>query len=128
MQPEHTYQVLTDPADIEYYVQPIMRSIGSDTPAPGCGVVFAEFDANGEVVAFQILQSAIFAEGMWARDGSAHLRRIWNMTIDYARNLAGSGKDLLTMTRGDKQGNRIGRAVQRMGFKETGFKVYRRKL
>ena len=125
----HTFRVLTEYADQQKYIAPIMERMGSQIPAEGQGVIFAEFDEAGEVVAFQVLQSALFAEGLWARDGSAHLRTLWNMLLKWVDEFAGgSGRGLLTMTRSDEQGQRIGRAVQRMGFRDTGWKVYRRDL
>jgi hypothetical protein len=122
------FAVLTDYQEQVKYIQPIMREQGSDIPAEGNGVVFAQFDENGELVAFQILQQAVFAEGMWAKDGRAHLRTLGNMVIDFLKSKGAAGRDLLTVLRCDEQGRRIGRFVRYMGFEELDCKLYRRKI
>ncbi len=119
------FRLLTDYAEQVKYIQPIMQSLGSDIPAQGNGVIFAQFDGE-EVVAFQILQMTLLAEGMYAKDGRAHLRTLCNMMLDHLRAHGGSGRQLLTMTRGDAQGQRIGKAAKYMGFAELDWKVYRR--
>lgn len=122
-----SFRVLTEYADQEKHIQPIMKALGSDIPAAGNGIVFAQFEGE-ELVAFQILQTMTIAEGLWAKDGRAHIRTLGNMVIDFFKLQGAAGRDLLTMTRGDEQGQRIGKYVKYMGFEELDWKVYRRKV
>lgn len=130
----HSYRILSTPEELERYIAPIMRSLGSDIPQAGHGVAYTEFDEQGEVVAFQILQTLTVAEGMWARDGSAHLLTLNRMLLRDVKaeiekqGLVGSGRCLFTMTRGDEQGLRIGRCAKALGYEETDWKVYRRRF
>jgi hypothetical protein len=120
------YEIIKDYAEQVRLIQPIMRSLGSDIPREGCGVVIAQIDDKGEVMAFQILQNALFAEGLWARDASANLRTVWSMTIAEAEKITGPDGELLTMTRDDEKGARIARAIKRFGFEDAGIRVHRR--
>jgi hypothetical protein len=117
--------MLTDQQELEKVLTPILRENGSEIPAPGCYVAAVEFDEAGQVVAYQIIQNAIFFEGLWARDHSAHLHSVFNMAIDFAENTLGA-KNPLTLTRNDEQGNRIGRLIRRFGFKQKDWNIHRR--
>jgi hypothetical protein len=122
------FRILSAHSDQEKFIAPIMATMGSKIPAKDQGVIFTQFDDAGEVVAFQILQSGLFAEGLWARDGSAHLRTLCNMMLKYLEENGLKGRTLLTMTREDASGERIGKAAEYMGFEQTGWKVYRREI
>lgn len=100
--------------------------IGSVMECPRESVMFAQFE-DDEFVHFQLLQQALFAEGLWAKDGRANLRSTASMLIAYVEGLGVKPEQLLTMTRSDEKGERIGKFVKRMGFEDTGYKVYRRK-
>ena len=121
----HSYRVLTDPDEVQRVVVPVLERNGYEVPPKGCAIAAVEFDEQGEVVAFQMLQNAIFAEGLWARDGSAHLRTLGHMVIDYAEKALGVQR-MMTMARQDEQGERIGRYAERMGFELMPVRVYRR--
>lgn len=99
--------------------------IGDTMECPAESVMFAQFD-DDELVHFQLLQQALFAEGLWAKDGRASLRTTASMLLAYVDGMGVKPDQLLTMTRSDATGERIGRFVRRMGFEDTGFKVYRR--
>jgi hypothetical protein len=106
-----------------------MLSLGSQIPTEGCGIVFAQIDDKDEVVAFQILHTqAFFAEGLWARDGNAHLRTLCNLMLKFLKEHGAEGRELLTMTRGNEQGERIGKAAKYMGFEPLDWKVFRRTI
>ncbi len=121
------FATLTDYQEQVKYIQPLMHALGSDIPAEGHGVIFVQFEGE-EVIAFQILQQAVFAEGLWAKDGRAHLRTLCNNMLGFLRDKGAGGRQLLTMTRGDAQGTRIGKAAKYMGFEELDWKVYRRTI
>lgn len=112
------YEVITDYARQR-------ELIGDVMPCPEQSVMFAQFDGD-ELVAFQLLQVGLFAEGMWAKDARAQLRTLNNMLIKRVEDMGANPFQLMTMTRGDAQGERIGRCARRMGYEDTGWKVYRR--
>lgn len=119
------FRVLTDHADIVRHIQPVMKSIGSDIPTEGHGVVFAQFGEDGKVEAFQIVQDAIFAEGLVSLTPKAQLRRIWHMMKDWLEKSGNvKGRDLIVIASSEK----IGRACELMGCEPTDWKVYRRKF
>lgn len=99
--------------------------IGSVMECPAESVMFAQFE-DEEFVGFQLLQQALFAEGLWAKDGRVNLRTLASMLISYVEKLGVKPEQLLTMTRSDATGERIGKFVKRMGFEDTGFRVYRK--
>lgn len=123
----HTYRVLTDQADLDKHLLPILQSNGSEIPSAGCYVAAVEFDEDGKVVAYQMLQNALFLEGLWARDNSAHLLRLFHMVEEFAEEKLGA-KRIMTMTRRDETGNRIGRLAQKLGLEDMNWNVFRRKI
>jgi hypothetical protein len=112
------YEVITDHERQKELIGDVME-------CPAESVMFAQFE-DDEFVGFQLLQQALFAEGLWAKDGRVKLPHLVNMLFEYVDSLGVKPDKLLTMTRGDKQGERVGRFAKRMGFEETGWKVYRR--
>lgn len=121
-----SYRLLTTQDELDRLLLPVMKRNGSEIPAPGCYVAAVELDEAGEVVAYQMLQNAIFLEGMWARDHSAHLLSLYRMANKYAVETLGAGK-VLTMTRNDEAGSRIGRLAERLGFERMNWSIFRRK-
>ena len=121
----HTYAMLTEQDDLDAHLLPVLRTNGSEIPAPGCYVAAVEFDEGGAVVAYQLLQNAIFAEGMWARDHSAHFLKLWHMAMDHAKDALGAAS-MMTLTKKDANGERIGGLVEHIGFKKQELNVYRR--
>jgi hypothetical protein len=120
-------RMLTDPTELETYLGPVLATNGSEIPAPGCYIAAVEFDECGQVVGYQMLQNAIFLEGLWARDHSAHLRSLYNLAVKYAAETMGV-KHIMTMTRTDEGGQRIGRLAQALGFIKQDWNIFRRKL
>lgn len=123
----HTYALLTEQDDLETHLLPVLQSNGSEIPAPGCYVAAVEFDEAGAVVAYQMLQNAIFAEGMWARDNSAHFLRLWHMAMDHAKEVL-KVPSMMTFTKKDATGERIGNLVEHVGFVKKDLNVYRRRF
>ena len=123
----HTYAVLSEQDDLDKHLLPVLRTNGSEIPAPGCYVAFVEFDEAGGVVAYQMLPTALCAEGMWARDKSAHFLKLWHMAMDYAKDTLKS-PTLMTFTKKDAAGERIGELVQHIGFEKKDLNVYRRQF
>lgn len=123
----HTYRMVTDQAELEDQLGPVLESNGSEIPAPGSYVAAVEFDETGQVVAYQMIQQAVFLEGLWARDHSAHLRNLYNLATKYAAETIGV-KQVMTMTRNDESGKRIGRIAQALGFHKQDWSIFRRKL
>ena len=122
----HEYRMLTTPEELERHLMPILRANGSEIPPSNCFVAAAEFDEQGNVVAYQMLQNAIFLEGLWARDASAHLLAVYRAASRYATETLGAGR-VLTMTRDDETGNKIGRIAQKLGFEKLRWNIFRRK-
>lgn len=122
----HEYKLLTDTDELDAVLRPVLEQNGSEIPAKGTYIAAVEFDEAGQVVAYQMLQSAVFLEGLWSRDNSAHLLRLHNMVSDHAAQLGAKGA--LTMTRNDETGNRIGRLAERLGYKRMNWNIYRREL
>ena len=123
----HTYAILTEQDDLDKHLLPVLQTNGSEIPAPGCYLAAVEFDEAGAVVAYQMLQQAIFAEGMWARDNSAHFLRLWHMVINHAKDEL-KVPSMMTFTRTDATGERIGGLVQQIGFEKKDLNVYRRQF
>jgi hypothetical protein len=123
----HTYRLLTEQADLDNHLGPVLRENGSEIPAASCYVAAVEFDESGAVVAYQMLQNAIFLEGLWARDNSAHLLRLYHMASEFAAKTLGVNR-IMTMTRQDEAGQRIGALAQRLGFENMKWNVFRRKI
>lgn len=121
----HTFKLLTDQAELDEHLVPVLLENGSEIPSPGCYAAAVEFDENGKVVAYQMLQNAIFLEGLWSRDSSAHLLQLYRMASAFAIEKLGV-KNMMTMTRTDGTGERIGRLAQRLGFKKMEWNVFRR--
>lgn len=119
----HAFKTLITPEE-QAPIKPILESMNSALPEPGNGVVFAEFDEHGEVVAFQILQNAIMAEGLWARDHHTNLRRIWNMLISWMKGNGCVGRDLFVIASTPK----IGKACESMGCEKMPWTIYRRQF
>lgn len=123
----HTFRLLADQVELDKHLLPVLEGNGSEIPAPGCYVAAVEFDEVGDVVAYQMLQNAIFLEGLWSRDGSGHLLRLYHMANDFAEKTLGA-KRIMTMTRRDEDGERIGRLAQKLGLENMNWNVYRRKI
>ena len=123
----HTYALLTEQADLDRHILPVLQTNGSEIPAPGCYVAAVEFDEAGEVVAYQMLQNALCAEGMWARDSSAHFLRLWHMAMNHAKDVL-KAPTLMTFTKKDATGERIGFLVEHIGFEKKDLNVYRRQF
>jgi hypothetical protein len=122
----HTYRLLIDPLELEAIILPVLQENGSEIPERGCYAAAVEFDEDGSVVAYQMLQNAIFLEGLWARDHSAHLRNLHNMATKYAVEVLGA-KRLMVMTRQDATGDRIGKLARALGFEQMKWNIFRRK-
>lgn len=107
----------------------IVEAQDSSLPAEGHAVIFVELDGE-EVVSYQMLHlSAIWLEGLWAKDGRAHLRSLWRSVEKWLKERVTTGTDILTMVRDDEAGARIGAiAAKAMGCEEMKVKVYRRTL
>ena len=118
-------RLLSEASDLEKYLVPILEQNGLEVPPAGCYVAAVEFNDAGEVIAYQMLQNALFLEGMWSRDGVAHLLSLHNAVVNYAEGLG--AKRLMTMTRQDKQGEKIGKLAQRLGYELMPWNVYRKK-
>ena len=123
----HTFSLLTDPAELDKYLLPIITTNGSEVPASGSYIAAVEFDEEGAVVAYQMLQDVVFLEGLWARDSSAHLLKLYNMATRHAVEKIKVNR-LMTMTRTDTAGQRIGKLAQRLGFDKMNWNFYRRKI
>ncbi len=123
----HTYALLTEQDDLDKHLLPVLQSNGSEIPAPGCYVAAVEFDEAGAVVGYQMLQTALCAEGMWARDNSAHFLKLWHMAMDYAKETL-KAPTLMTFTKKDETGERIGNLVEHIRFQKLDLNVYRRQF
>lgn len=121
-----TYRMLTEQTEIDALLVPILEKNGSEIPTAGCYIAAVQFDDEGSVVAYQMLQNAVFLEGMWARDHSANLRSLYNMATHYAVSNLGA-EPAMTMTRNDATGQRIGKLAERLGFEKMNWNVFRRK-
>lgn len=80
----HRFEVLEQPEDWKQ-IQSIMENMGTQMPVKGSGIVFAEFNENDEVVAFQVVQNILCLEGLWAKDGNTNLRHIWHMIEEWMK-------------------------------------------
>lgn len=122
----HDFKLLISQADLDKHLMPILRTNGAEIPPEGCYAAAVEFDESGEVVAYQMLQNAIFLEGLWSKDDSAQLLRLYRMATKYAESLG--AKRLMTMTRNDEKGNKIGRIAEALGMEKMNWNIFRRKL
>ncbi len=122
----HTFRVLATQEELDKHIVPVLMRNGSEVPASGCYLAAVEFDESGEVIAYQMLQNAIFFEGLWARDHSAHLLRLYRMANKYAVETL-KARATLTMTRQDEAGERIGKIAEKLGFERMKWNVFRRK-
>lgn len=122
----HTFKILAKQDDLDRVIVPILRTNGSETPPAGCYVAAVEFDESGTVVAYQLLQNAIFLEGLWARDNSANLRHLYNLGTRYAKEIG--AERIMTITRQDEAGNRIGKLAEALGLEKMNWNVYRRTI
>lgn len=119
-----TYKVLSTQEELDRYLVPVLKANGSEIPAKGAYVAAVEMEGE-EIVAYQILQMCIFLEGLWSKDSSSHLLRVWHLAGEYARNKLGA-TGLMTMTRKDDKGNKIGRLAEKLGFTNLNLNVYRK--
>ena len=122
----HTFRMLDTQADIDAILIPVLERNGIEVPPRGCFVAAVEMDEEGEVIAFQMLQNAIFFEGLWAKDSSANLRSLFHIALNHARSVL-KVERVMTMTRDDDQGRRIGKLAQLLGFEPMNWNVFRRK-
>jgi hypothetical protein len=122
-----TERMVTDPDELERVLVPYMRQRGYDVPQRGCYVAAVAFNDAGEVCGYQMLQNAIFAEGLDASDPHVSLRKLGAMVIEYATKELKAAQ-MMTLTRDDAQGERIGKHAMRMGFELMPQKIYRRRL
>jgi len=120
------YKILENQAELDEHLLLILKQNGSEIPKTGCYVAAVEFDEQGHVIAYQMLQNAIFLEGLWARDSSAHLLAVYRLAAKFAHERLGVDR-VLTMTRCDDVGNRIGRIAQKLGFEKLNWNIFRRK-
>jgi hypothetical protein len=122
----HTYRLLTDQAELDALLVPVLEQNGFEVPPAGCYIAACEFDESGALVAYQMAQNAVFLEGLWARDHSAHLLRLYRMATEHIEKLG--IKRIMTMTRCDEQGGRIGRIAEKLGLKNMHWNVFRREI
>ena len=123
----HTYAMMTDVAEIEEKLVPVLKRNGSEIPPRGCFIAAVEFDEDGQVVAYQMLQNAVFFEGLWSQSSSAHLLKLWHMAEKYAKESLNVQR-IMTMTRSDQMGSKIGRVARALGMEKMDLVVYRRKV
>jgi len=123
----HTFRLLASQDDLDRYLVPILETNGSEVPPKGCYAAAVEFDESGQVVAYQMLQNAVFLEGLWAKEPSAQLLRLYRMATKYATDVLGAGR-IMTMTRNDDSGNKIGRIAEHLGMEKMNWNIFRRKL
>jgi len=119
----HTYAILTEQDDLDTHLLPIFKSNGSEIPTPGAYVAAVEFDELGAVVAYQLAQNAVFLEGLWARDSSAHLLRLFHTIRNHLKDVGATG--LMTLTKQDETGDRIGALAERLGLRKMNWNVFR---
>lgn len=119
-------RMITDPDELEQLLVPIMQREGFGIPQRGCYVAAVEFDEAGDVLTYQLLQNALFLEGMYARDGRSHLLSVHQMAVEHAKQLGATS--VMTLTKTDEQGERIGRCAKRLGYEQMPLKIYRRTL
>jgi hypothetical protein len=121
----HTYRLLIDPDELEKTLCRVFSQNGQEPPQKGCYVAAVEFDEAGEVAAYQLLQNAVFYEGLWAKSGArTHLLTLYRMATEHMESLGIHGA--MTLTRDDEQGSRIGRLAQKLGFTRKNWIVYRK--
>lgn len=119
--------MLTTQEELDTHLVPVMRENGFEIPPIGCFIAAAEFDEDGKLIAYQMIQNAVFLEGLWAENHSAHLRNLHNMATKYATETL-NVKRIMTMTRRDETGKRIGCLAQALGFEDMNWNVFRRKF
>jgi len=120
------FRMLTTREELEEILVPVLKANGSEIPPIDCYVASVELDEAGKVLAYQMMQNALFLEGMWARDGSAHLLTLYRMCAEFAGKVG--AERFMTMTRQDAAGERIGRIAERLGFERMPWNIFRRKL
>jgi hypothetical protein len=122
------FRVLTTAAEWEP-LKPICERLGRALPVEGSGVVFAEF-RDGKAISFLTLQDAVFVEMIYAEEGKeTHLRRLWNMGLQFLKNHVTSGRrELVTFTADDETGERIGHALEGLGCERLNWNLYRREI
>lgn len=120
------YRILEKQEELDEHLLPVLRQNGSEIPKPGCYVAAVEFDEQGQVIAYQMLQNALFLEGLWAKHSSAHLLPVYRLAAQFAKERLGADR-IMTMTRCDDTGNRIGRIAQKLGFEKLNWNIFRRK-
>ena len=119
--------MMIEPDEIEARLLPILKENGSEIPERGCSIAAVEFDEQGKVVAYQMMQNMIFLEGLWSRDNSSHLLTLYRMACKYALTEL-KQKSVMTMCRQDSTGGRISRLAQALGMKNQNWNVFRRKF
>lgn len=122
----HTYRLLTDQAELDAVLVPVLELNCSEIPKAGCYAAAVEFDESGNLVGYLMLQNAVFLEGLWARDDSAHLKTLINMAIQHAIEALGA-PPAMTMARKDETGTKVGRIAERLGYIKMNCDVFRRK-
>jgi hypothetical protein len=122
-----TERLILDADELDSLVAPYLSRIGHEIPTRGSYIAAVALDERGEIVGHQLLQNALFMEGMGASDARVPLRKLHNMLADHAQQQFGATR-LMTLTRSDEQGERIGRCAKRLGYEQMPWKIYRRTL
>ena len=117
-------RMVTDSDELERLLMPIFKRNGAEIPKKGAYVAAIQFDDAGEVVGYQMAQSAVFLEGMWGRDHSVQLRALYNTVTEYLASRGACGA--MTFTRNDRPGQRIGKLAKRLGFEAMNWTVWRK--
>jgi hypothetical protein len=121
------YRILEKQEELNEHLLPVLKRNGSEIPKDGCYVAAVEFDERGRVIAYQMVQNALFMEGLWAEENTgAHLLALYRIAAQYAKERLGADR-IMTMTRCDDTGNRIGRIAQKLGFEKLNWNIFRRK-
>jgi hypothetical protein len=119
--------IIDDPDELDAVIAPWLRAKGKEVPQRGCYAAAVEFNEQGAVIGAQLLQNAIFLEGMYADEPSVSLLALHQMAVDYATKELGAER-VMTFTRQDATGERIARCAKRLGYEQLPFNVFRRTL
>jgi hypothetical protein len=123
----HVYKLLKTPEELNQHLLPILKANGSEIPPEGCYIAEVEFDEQGGVVAYQMIQNAIFLEGFWSRDNTSHLRTLHNRAIKTAQEL-GAKRVMAFLSTETESGKRLAGLSHLFGFELMKWNVFRRKL
>jgi hypothetical protein len=123
----HVYKLLKTPEELNQHLLPILKANGSEIPPEGCYVAEVEFDEQGEVVAYQMIQNALFLEGFWSRDNTSHLRNLHNRAIKTAEEL-GAKRVMTLLSTETEAGKRLAQLAPLFKFELMKWNVFRRKL